>query len=74
MESVISLHPMVAAMSPASVAPDQSEAADTARKIARVILLTNELCDFSEWTPEKVKERQFRLAELAAEAWSFDIK
>ena len=35
MESVISLHPIVAAMSPASVAPDQSEAADTARKIAR---------------------------------------
>ena len=38
------------------------------------ILLTNELCDFSEWTPEKVKERQLRLAELAAKAWSFDPK
>ena len=38
------------------------------------ILLTNELCTFSEWTPEKVKERQLRLAELAAEAWSFDMK
>ena len=38
------------------------------------ILLTNELCNFSEWTPEKVKERQLRLAKLAAEVWSFDIK
>lgn len=35
------------------------------------ILLTNELCEYSEWTPETIRGRQQRLAELAAEVWSF---
>ena len=38
------------------------------------ILLTNELCDLSEWTPDTVKERQLRLAKLAAEVWSFKVE
>lgn len=35
------------------------------------LLLTNELCVFTEWTPESVMDRQRRLAELAAEVWKF---
>ena len=63
------MHPMAAAMSPASVAPDQSEAADTARKIARA---REEILDLAKRFAEgRLKKRQFRLAELAAEAWSF---
>ena len=66
------MHPMAAAMSPASVAPDQSAAADTARKIARA---REEILDLAKRFAEgRLKERQFRLAELAAEAWSFGQK
>ena len=35
------------------------------------IRLTNELCQFSDWKPEHVVDRQRRLAELAAEVWKF---
>ena len=35
------------------------------------ILLTNELCDYPEWSPKTIRERSQRLAELAAELWSF---
>ena len=35
------------------------------------ILLTKELQDYAKWTPDKVRERSKRLAELAAEIWSF---
>ena len=35
------------------------------------ILLTNELYKIRKWTPNEVKKRSVRLAELAAEVWSF---
>lgn len=38
------------------------------------ILLTNELCDFNEWGPQTIKDRQLRLAKLAAEIWKFPAK
>ena len=36
------------------------------------ILLTNELCDYKEWSPETIRSRQLALAELAAEVWAFE--
>lgn len=35
------------------------------------IRLTNELCDYTEWTKETITQRQERLGKLAAEVWSF---
>ena len=36
------------------------------------IRLTNDLCEFPEWTQETVKKRSLDLAKLAAKVWSFD--
>ena len=35
------------------------------------ILLTKELADIPNWTPDEIKKRQKRLAKLAAKVWSF---
>lgn len=34
--------------------------------------ITNDLCKHSKWTPTEVKKRSVKLAEIAAEIWSFE--